>query len=277
MKESKNFENKNLLETQTSSIYNKIARNLVSSIAAGATVAYSTFPLEGFKKYLQSKQTDQFHWYRGSTVFAANIIPTTTIQFLTNGIMNELMPPNPSVWQNMSASIFCGIAGAITATFVENTIVRQQILKSGPLFAISDMLKIGLLRPWKSFPHIATRDGIFTFSMLWAMPESVKYIDAHYEKEYEIPTRITISVIGAALSHPADTIATNLQAAHEKKSTLEIAHRIYKESGTKGFYRGFLYRFGLFGIFSSGLPKVKELVDEYAVNKIFSNKRSKNQ
>lgn len=81
-------------ETSTDKKFD-LLNNLTTSIGAGTAIAYTTFPLEGYKKYLErnNKAPDEkFHPYRGSGIFALNIVPTTTIQFLTNSFLNTLLP-----------------------------------------------------------------------------------------------------------------------------------------------------------------------------------------
>lgn len=255
-----------------------IINNMLSGMISGTVIAYTTFPLEGLKKWLQAMldakknnteidPNNKFKPYRGSTVFAANIIPTTTIQFLTNHAISSFLPASPSVWQNIGASIFSGITGAVTATFVENTIARQHAMKSGPIIAIKDMFKVGPLRAWKSYPHIATRDGIFTFSMFWAVPEAIKWVNTNIGEGYDTATRFTVSALGAALSHPVDTIGTLLQKTHEKKSTFNIAKNLLAEKGVTSFFKGYVPRLAIFGIFSNALPELHQFVEKNIVNR----------
>ncbi len=254
----------------TENSHSHIFRNMFNAMLAGSSVAYTTFPLEARKKWKQSGQVEKFHWFRGANVFAANIVPTTTIHFLTDRFLKEFLPINATITQNIAASILCGITGATTATFVENTIMRQQVMKNGPIGAIKDMLNINFYRPWKTFSYIAARDGIFTFSMFWAMPEASKWCKQN-APNYELVTPFAISFLGASLSHPIDTIATRLQMSHLKESGLKNAKALIKEAGYKGLFKGFSYRFGLFTIFSNGLPFINQLVDKAVGNKIFAD------
>ena len=257
---------------QTNS-YSKIARDLPSIITAGTTVAYTTFPAESIKKYLQSGysikeflqsiRTGEFKLYRGSAVFAANVIPTTGIQFITKTILDNYMPAEATFIQKVCASAFSGVAGAINATFVENSIIRQQVLKSGIFFALQDMYQQGgIFRPWKSYNYIATRDGIFTMTMFCILPEVKKYMQRYDNVYAEKVANFGVCMMCAVLSHPVDTIATNLQKTHENTSGWQIAKNIAKESGVKGFYKGFICRAILVTAFANVIPEVKKIVDQ---------------
>ncbi len=250
-----------------------ILRNVASSIVAGTAISYTTFPLEGYKKYLQSKQGTKFFPFRGANVFAANIVPTNTVQWLTNQGLKQVMPQSHSLALGWLASFTCGVTGAITATFVENTIIRQQVLKTGPIHAIKDMLAVSPLRPWKSYLGISARDGIFTLCMMNVAPNAVRFAQEKFGLSPFVQGAAfcTATFIGAATSHPVDTIATNLQKSHEKKSYATVAREIYQEDGIKGFYRGFMFRLGLFTAFAAGLPYVKGLAEQ-AIDSVIVNK-----
>jgi hypothetical protein len=62
---------------------NSLLNEFISSAGAGVAVSYLTFPLEGYKKYLAGGLKTKFNPFRGSTIFAVNIVPTTTIQLMT--------------------------------------------------------------------------------------------------------------------------------------------------------------------------------------------------
>ena len=254
---------------------NETLRNFFSGSLAGATVAYTLFPLEGLKKYFQSGQTGKFHPYRGSTMFAANIIPATTIQLVTDGQMQKFVPDDASTITKLLGSAYCGVTGATVATTVENVVIRQQMLSSGPWHAVKDMLAQGWLRPWKSFPLIATRDGIFTACMLTGNDAAAKFAKDNFGSWAVYPSKLMLSFVGAALSHPFDTTATNMQKTHQPMSMFQSAVDIVNKYGYKGFYRGFAPRFGLFFTFTNVIPFVKNEADKF-LDKSFGNAKVSN-
>lgn len=224
------------------------------------------------KYFDQNQQIKSHKFYRGSLVFAASIVPTTMIQLLGNAYLkNTLLTDNANnAIYRIAASIGCGVLGAITGTFVENCIVRQQVMSKelgkhvGPVEAIKDSLQHrGLSGLWKSYPLIATRDGIFTSSMLWLTPAACAYARENWGDNYVLPTRIAVNVLGAVASHPFDTMATRMQMTHQKMSMVDAARDVTQNlGGLKGFYKGLPYRIGLFTAFSNFIPPVKEKAEK---------------
>lgn len=156
-----------------------------------------------------------------------------------------------------------GLTGAATGTVVENTITKQQMLKSGPIAAVKDMYQEGGLRRfWKTYSHIGTRDGIFAFFMFTVVPEAEKHMDQkNYTDNQKLLSGFLLCIAGAALSHPSDIIATRIQESHGKVSTREMVKTMYNESGYKGFFKGLTSRSGLFFVFVHGLPEMRKLID----------------
>jgi hypothetical protein len=74
---------------ERSILQNPLARDFISSTLAGTAIAFTFFPFEAYKKYRQSGQKDKFYPYRGSLIFATNIVPTTAIQLTTDGYLRS--------------------------------------------------------------------------------------------------------------------------------------------------------------------------------------------
>lgn len=257
--------------------------NLITGSIAGTTIAYSTFPAEALKKFEQTGQAkpmtanrlymriiqryDGFKPYRGSLLFAVNIVPTTALQWVTNGIVQQYMPKDAKFHHTLAASAFCGIMGALTATAVENSIIRQQKLKIGARAVINDMLSQGVLRPWKTYNLIAVRDSIFTMWMMAVIPTLNEYINKNNLQVYSLPTNMFISSIGAALSHPFDTIASYKQQNHLQRSSWDVVKELYSKGGLMRFYSGFSYRLFLFFSFTNMIPMFKQTAEHYIYGK----------
>ncbi len=245
-------------------IQSDIARGFIAGSLAGITVAYSTFPLEALKKVRQVggmlKET-KVPLYRGSLVFAGNIVPTTTIQMGVNNILAHFVHQEDPLLKKIIGNIVCGSAGALTGTFVENAIVRQQIMQCGPLNAIKNMFEQSYLRPWKSYPLIATRDSIFINWMFLVTPSVQKYI-AEKDKRFIFPATLLAGFVGAAVSHPFDTIATNMQATHERHGYLKTFTTLMAAGGATTLFRGLPFRIGLFTFFSTFIPAVAKDADD---------------
>lgn len=253
---------------------NDTSKEFLCNTAASTVLAYSFFPFEAYKKHLQAKIKTPFIPYRGSFVFACNFVPTSVIHLTASRFFHDLNPVNPSEKYKFITDIACGVLGATTATFVESCITRQQVMESTLSVALKDMFKQGLLRPWKSYPLIATRDGIFTacmFSadkMVNAITNQFFTPDAlgSYQKHQILAAKFIVSAFGAGLSHPFDTVATNKQKTHEKISTFQTAKTLLKTEGIKGFYSGYPWRLVMFFAFSNLLPAFKNQAVKIADN-----------
>lgn len=267
----------------------EIASSFLSGSAAGATVAYTLFPFEAFKKYMQrygitpaslfnysemkrNFAREAFYPYRGSAVFAVNIVPTTAIQLTSETFLKSVMPETNSVYSQIGISVMSGVFGAITATPVENFVARSQALnatgtiKYGNLEVMADLYKQSLLRPWKSYPLIATRDGIFTFCMLWASPTASQKAQELFgeSRKVDVAARFAVSLLGATVSHIPDTLATLSQITHNRVSVYETARSIIARNGYAGFLAGLPPRFALFFAFSNAIPYVQKVTNPYA-------------
>ena len=236
-------------------------RNFFAGSMAGLFIAYTTFPLEAMKKLRQvgiKRAEYGVPFYRGSAVFAGNIIPTTALQFGINNLLSPWAGNDAPKYQQFAVAMASGIGGAVTATFVENTIIRQQVMRCGPIAAIQDMAAQSYLRPWKSFPLIAGRDAIFTAWMFIVAPTVRTHVDATYGSSYILPASIAIGVLGATLSHPFDTMATRLQKTHARLTYGAVCRNLITEFGKMGLLRGLPFRMLLFIIFSNVLPEAEK-------------------
>jgi hypothetical protein len=271
-------------------------REGTTSITAGLAISAGFFPFEAYKKYLQGEgktltqafkaqaaaqkisypklfikslttlSLGNYKFYLGFGIFAANIVPTTTIQLGTDYVLQEApMFKSESVAADMGKALVCGVTGAVTATVVENTIMQQQRLKernlnSNPIVAVKEMVKHrGALGPWKSFSGIATRDAGFTLCMLWANPAAKAYVAQHWGKQYEPLATLGVALAGAAATHPVDTVSAQMQETHAPMSYRQAAQQVLtKFGGPQGFYRGFGYRAILFAAFVDVIPRVKK-------------------
>jgi hypothetical protein len=254
--------------------------NILSNFMAGITVAYTCFPIQGLKKWWQSRQSGitlttwrEYRLFRGSTVFAANVVPTTVIQLTTNSMIDAyLLDQSSTFYKRFFANALCGMCGAICSTLVENTIMRQQVLQKGPITALNSMFQESSLRPWRSYPLIATRDSIFTICMFCVLPEIKKISNANFpgDKTMESLSRFLVGFIGTAISHPFDTLATRIQLS-EKSLTVKEAYNdclknLISSRGQRPImclYTGFIFRLLNFNIFSNLIPFVEKNTRKY--------------
>jgi hypothetical protein len=243
-------------------INNKLISDFVSATAAGTVIAFSSFPAEGYKKHVQSGQLQRFQPWRGSLIFATNIIPTTAIQLTTDGYLQSYMAKDAGNFQKLAASFYCGVQGAVFATVVENCILKQQINKTSPLTALREMTQQSYLRPWKSFSMIATRDGIFTAYMLYGGNQVEDYVRNNISGYAAPVARLGLSLLGTAISHPFDMVGTYMQKTEKPISIMQAAKDVVKDYGYKGFFRGYRSRVLMFYTFGTIIPFVKKHIDE---------------
>lgn len=248
--------------SSTALIQSRVGRDLMSSTVAGIFTAYGSFPAESYKKYIQSSQTGRFHPYRGSTIFAVNIIPTTAIQLTTDGYLHTFMQKDAPHSHKIAASFYCGVQGAILATVVENCILHQQLHKLGPTSTMLKMIKHSPLRPWKSFSMIAMRDGIFTSYMLWAGKETEEYAKRIMPASYTPIAKFAVSILGTAISQPFDVIGTHMQKTDNKISIIDATKQVMQANNYKNIFAGFIPRLFMFYTFGTFVPFIKEHVDD---------------
>jgi hypothetical protein len=257
--------------------------SLLANLFAGITVAYSCFPVQGLKKWWQSRQMGEtltswrdYKLFRGSTFFAANVVPTTVIQLTTNNyIQANIINDSSSFYAKLFVNIICGMCGATFTTMVENVILRQQIMGKGPIAAVRNMLNQSILRPWKSYSLIATRDTLFTMNMFCVVPEVKKICQDRFHGNFwlESIARFGVGIIGTALSQPFDTMATRMQITHQPMSIREayldcrknLTSISKKERPILCLYTGFFFRLIMFNIFSNVIPYVQKKTTQYFV------------
>jgi hypothetical protein len=265
----RNDENKDQAQTvitQPQSSTSTVVRDFVSSTAAGSVIAFTSFPAEGYKKYLQSGQTQKFEPFRGVGIFAANIVPTTAIQLTMDGYLKKFGGDNPSHTYQLATSFYCGVQGAMFATVVENCILKQQLKQTSMINALREMTQVSYTRPWKSFSMIAARDGIFTAYMLYGGDKTENHVRENYGSLAAYTSRFGLGLVGTALSHPFDMVGTYMQKTDAKVSIVDAAKQIYKELGYKGFFTGYGSRVFMFYTFGTVIPFVKTHLDQLIDN-----------
>lgn len=242
-------------------------RDFISNVGAGFGVAATTFPAESLKKRLQTNQTEKFVPYRGFGIFVFNVVPTTTVQLITDSYIRKHVIPKDdnSLSAKLLSAGYAGAQGALVATLVENTIVRQQVMKVGPMLALQDMLKVGLLRPLKSYPLIAGRDASFVATMLCLNDEAKECAVKNFGHITPFAATIASFMVGTAgafLSHPLDTVASNLQKTHDKISISKAFQSLYQAHGIKGFFAGIGPRFVLYHVFMNAIPWTRDFINK---------------
>lgn len=246
-----------------------LLRNFISGSLAGAIVATPTSIVETTKKMLQrNEQITKASFpklFYGIPVFIAHVAPATAIQLATDAALKKYLPTSDSFATNILRSFYCGVQGAIVATFVEATIVTQQVYKIKTFDAVKHMFNKSPLEPWRTMPLISSRDGTYAMFLLTINPIIAKYGRENYGRKGEFVGVSLSSVVGAAVSHPFDTLATYIQDQRAKGNDLSIVKGIHQKianEGVKSLFRGYLPRLGLFFTFSNAIPVLQNAVNE---------------
>jgi len=117
----------------------------------------------------------------------------------------------------MIASVLAGAASALIQSPTQLVEVNQSNHGSSMLATARRVIaQNGLLGLWRGYSMGATREGIFCSSYIAVNPTTKKWLLAKRPELSDGTATVIASVIsgslGAALSHPADTLKTRLQA-----------------------------------------------------------------
>src|SRR3990167_6964588 len=116
--------------------------DISSSIFASTVFSVSVFPFESYRKFKQSNHIKKYFPYRGALIFTANIVPATTLQFLTNNILLKYIDDTSGWPLKAAASCYCGMQGALISTIVDNCVVNQQVHAKGLAYTFKAMTDV---------------------------------------------------------------------------------------------------------------------------------------
>jgi hypothetical protein len=257
-------------------------RTVVSAGLAGFGVAAATFPFEQLKKRYQGNEipgqgfgkiSNTFKliaqrklpvYGPGLGIFSMQVGPATAIAFSAKQLLGEQKSDN--LFIEASKAFAAGAMGATVATVVEGTVRRQQIYSEQagrPVNAVTALGKMvrehGIASPFQSYAGISGRDGIFTLYMMFALPQAASFAQSmgwSAPAQYAFQTLVLFS--GVPISHPFDTVATQVQQNFAKESYWQTISRMYQEDGVRSYFRGVSMRAILFPFYAIALPKLTE-------------------
>lgn len=243
-----------------------LAESAMAAGTSGFVGAYASFFFEGIKKRLQSNQKIPAvntlglnGWlkesFRGSSGFAASLVPTSIIQqMLSYHFKNN---PPQSEFLKTTEPLLSGAVGGIASTFAENVILTQQMKKIGPADAISSMYAEGYFRIFRGLPMIMCREGVFGFCYLKAANEASNYATQNYGPAFSWPAKLLVGIAGSLASHPFDTTATTMQR-NGYSNILDAVNHLRNENGWRAFYKGGGARVALFTTAMVTISKTQE-------------------
>ncbi len=219
----------------------------------GAATSVATEPLLYIKNSWQQKKPlskNPKHFYRGLFINCAGFIPTMAIQNSVYGQIQEYLEKTDlsSLQKKTIAIATAGVASALPCTPRELLIIQQQN-NGGTFYEVikHSIKKYGFKKLLRGYQLVALKNSSFATFFFIGTPmiyDKLEKSNSHQALNALAPGLIAGS-LSAALTHPIDTIKTNMQANLHSNNSIEIVKKIYtstKKPSIRNFYRGILPR-----------------------------------
>eukprot|EP00930_Biecheleria_cincta_P058877 TRINITY_DN44671_c0_g1_i1.p1 TRINITY_DN44671_c0_g1~~TRINITY_DN44671_c0_g1_i1.p1 ORF type:complete len:363 (+),score=62.35 TRINITY_DN44671_c0_g1_i1:134-1222(+) len=214
-----------------------------------------------------ARAVNPMYCYRGLPIAIGSIAPVTCIQFLANSLVLRGMgavsgcdAASASDSQRLIAGVFSGFASAAAQSPMQLVEINQQNFGSSLASTVRRITSChGVLSLYTGYSMTAIREGIFVTSYMAVAPLLRREIQRHNPTMPEgvamAASAILAGGVGAAMSHPADTMKTKLQGGlfpnglHEPPATDNTIRQKLREMRTlpgpmiSNFYAGFAPRF----------------------------------
>eukprot|EP00930_Biecheleria_cincta_P006748 TRINITY_DN107816_c0_g1_i1.p1 TRINITY_DN107816_c0_g1~~TRINITY_DN107816_c0_g1_i1.p1 ORF type:complete len:366 (+),score=62.59 TRINITY_DN107816_c0_g1_i1:104-1201(+) len=174
-------------------------------------------------RFSLARAVNPMYCYRGLPIAVASIAPVTCVQFLANSLLLRGMgaacgcdAASTTDSQRLVAGVFSGFASAAAQSPMQLVEINQQNFGSGMAATVRRIVSChGLSGLYTAYPMTAIREGIFVTSYMAAAPLLRREIHQRYptlsESAAMAASAILAGGVGAAMSHPADTLKTKLQ------------------------------------------------------------------
>jgi len=220
-------------------------------------------PHVAWKNALQEKRPFTLNprfLYRGVIINASSIAPITAVQFVVNGSLSSFLSNNDkrplTDIERLTVAAIAGAASALVSTPAELFMIQQQRSGNSLMKTGSSILKShGLFTFYKGLIPTAIRESLFTCGYLGLGPVIKEQLIENVPntfKDYPIAASflgsIVAGLLAAALTQPADTVKTRLQAdvnPPEKtvyKTPLQAARLIWQKESFATFFSGLVPR-----------------------------------
>jgi solute carrier family 25 2-oxodicarboxylate transporter 21 len=237
--------------------------NLTVGAFGGALETVLQMPILTYKFCLQEKRplpSAIAGWYRGVGVQAGTVAPITAIQFMLNGILTKLVLGSSSRAltdsEKMATAAGAGAMSALVYSPVDLITIQQQKRELNFWYTTKSLIQNhGFLGIYRGFLPCACREAIYTAGYLGLAPVITARLmnsnDAPSTLFQERPLMASITgaclagTVAAILTHPIDTIKTNLQSDMTGEiwsSTRQAFSKLYREDGFGSLYRGMIPR-----------------------------------
>jgi hypothetical protein len=182
--------------------------------------------------------------YRGYGVNVGSMIPITAVQMGVNsGLSNWYYTDHTATpASQVGIALIAGATSALVSGPAENIMTKQQGTTESIITTIYSAVKTkGAKSLIRGLVPTMARDGGFVVAYLplkdiikqYTLPE---LHNDTWEKIADIGCGVTAGVIGAIVTHPADTIKTVMQSYD--KNMKKAFEDIYKTQGLSGLYNG---------------------------------------
>jgi len=165
-----------------------------------------------------SRAVNPAYCYRGLPVAVCSIAPVTCIQFVANNVALRRFgaESTASDSQRLAAGVLSGFASALAQSPMQLVEINQQNHGFSMVATARRVVEAhGFRGLYAGYPMTAIREGIFVTSYMAAAPLLRKRLQERHPHLSEgmavAASAIVAGGVGAALSHPADTLKTRLQ------------------------------------------------------------------
>lgn len=249
-------------ETQKIPITNQI-NPFVANLAIGLLNATAentlTQPLDMLKNYAQQKHHTPVRLglralYRGFWTNTASYAPTVAMQTAAHGLTKDKLNPEAS-------AIIAGLFSALITAPTESIVIHQQNTGLSAKEVAAKLLRENAYKKiFRGLIPTMMREGAFAGGYL-AFVEKAKQILKNKgikgNTELTLFAGIPVGLATAAVTQPADTIKTIIQANYKSNTSLRAeVKKLFIEFGIKGFYRGFYIRAAIVTISITFLSEV---------------------
>jgi hypothetical protein len=218
-------------------------QTVFSAGAGGGMGGFLFSSMEILKKQAQTDQPVKLSM-RGSAAFATCVMTASVVQIPLNQAIQSIkgFDHNSNVHKGLAAAASGGVGG-VFSTWVENTILWQQLNKCGPRAAMVGMLNEGIRRPFVGLLPLMGREIGFGLSMLFFGPLAGKHASEQWGPAWEVPGTIAAGMAVGVGTHGLDTWASRMQK--DQVGMKEAFNSIRQKHGWQGFLKGVGYRAGV--------------------------------
>jgi solute carrier family 25 2-oxodicarboxylate transporter 21 len=235
--------------------------NLAIGAFGGALETCLQMPILTYKFCLQegrSLPSTVNGWYRGVGVQAGTVAPITAMQFMVNGMLQNIVLGSSSRLltdpEMMMTAAGAGAISSLVYSPVDLITIQQQKLEMNLWNASQTLVQnYGLAGIYRGLVSCAAREAVYTAGYLGLAPIITSHLMEGGEQSTFQGRPLLASIAGACiagtvaavLTHPIDTAKTCVQSDMEGKiwaSARTAIAKLVREGGIASLYRGIIPR-----------------------------------